>query len=207
VTYSTDSNAVSVLPTPVPQGSASPQPPSAIVGPASPNTGITGKNVIATIGGPVNTTVSQHFVAYRSVVMACGPAFPGENAAGVKLSGSTWVNEPDPAQADFYITYNDPACGTGYYTPGANSTINYPGGGKWFPDSLAFDGFATTDWANVATTESVTQFGLTNPDGSYSQATLLFKTRAGVYVKARWLTLGGAEVWCYEVSGQGLDGF
>jgi hypothetical protein len=207
VTYSADSNSIAVLPTPSPGASASPQPPSAIVGPASPNTPITGKNIIATVGGPVNTTVTQPIIAYPSLVMVCGSTLPGQNIAGVRWSGTSWVNEPDPTLADFYLTYNDPSCGAGYYTPGVNSTINYPGGGKWFSDSTALDGFATTDWANVSTSESVTKFGLTNPDGSYPEATLLFKTRGGVFVKVHWLTLGAQEVWAYEVSGQGLDGY
>jgi hypothetical protein len=117
IAYSTDSSVLAIVATPVPVGSASPQPPSVEVVP-SPNSSEHGKSIVATVGPPVNTAATLNTITYRSMTLACGTPFADENTAGVRWDASTsaWVNEPDPALADFYMTYNAANCGAGYYS-------------------------------------------------------------------------------------------
>lgn len=200
VIFSTDSSAVTVVPTPTPNPSASPGPPAVYLMPAV-DASESGKSVSATIGDPVDATVTIPLITYKSLVMSCIVQYNAdEHISGVKWTGSDWADEPDPTQADFYITYNDSRCGIGYYTPGQNVTFNFPGGGKTFSDSSTLDVLSASDWVNSETSIGST-LGIINPDGSMPNKSILFKTRDGAhYVKVWWLTIaGGTWAFAYQV--------
>jgi len=202
-TFSTTgiSAVATIAPTPTPAPSTSPQPPTILLEPGQTNQSGAG-TVTATIAAPVASATTAPAIVYPMLTLNCGRAVPtGEHIFGVKLVGTSWVDDPDPTTADLYLGTNNVGC-----FPGDSSTANtlyYPGGGVILDSTNAFDLIATTDWANSGTSVDI------GAVANVMDKTLVFKTRGGVFAKyhpvayGAYPDLGGA----IEVHGQGLDPF
>ncbi len=176
----------------------------------SSDTTETGKAVSATVASPVSQTATQSVIVYQQFSIVCNFVISGEYLGGARWTGSAWVSEPVPANADIYWTAPSGYCNGAYADP-SGIHLNYPGGGKWFDSTNAFDLFATTDWANSGT--SIDYASLNSPivgggADTAQSASLIGKTQGGVYFKLHWVSLAPNGISAaIEVHGAGLDTF
>lgn len=207
-TFTTNSAVATLAPTPSPEPSASPQPPSMLLKPTVLNATETGKSVQITVASPVSATVTAGTTTYQPLSLVCNNVITGEFIGGVQLIGTTFVNQPDPAQADLYWTAPAGYCVGAFVDPTAGSIhLNYPGGGKWYDSTSFYDAFATSDWANSGTAISYTNINAQVGETS-TNATLIFKTRGGVYVKYHWYATAPYGITgMAQVHGSSIDGF
>jgi len=169
-----------------------------------------GASVSTTIAAPISATATTGLIVYPMLALACAGTSTTEHIGGVRWSGSAWVDEPDPTQADLSWSQAGTGCAFPYNT--TDGTITYPGGGKWFDSSSWFDAFATTDWANSGTAKDLAGGLLAEvpgQPGSMQNQVLLFKTQGGTICK--WFFnsygLGKGVAGAVECHGQGLDSF
>jgi hypothetical protein len=211
VTFATTSAVADLTATPSPNPSASPQPPAMLLtGPTSGDaTSEAGKSVTVTLSAPVSQVVSAGIIVYPTMALNCAQASTGDHIGGVRWTGTAWVDEPNPANADLYWASTSNCVGA-YNSGSGAGDLHYPGGGKWFDGSAWFDSVATSDWSNDSTSVSNAQINSTVPGQADNPqyATLVFKTRGGVYAKYRQLQfVPNGVAGPIEVHGQGLDSF
>jgi hypothetical protein len=139
---------------------------------------------------------------------------PNEHIGGVRWTGTAWVDEPDPTQADLYWTAPVGACTGAFLSVSTEPQLNYPGGGKWYDSTNSLDLFSTADWANSGTSATRVQLGSTIPGGgpeSEQYATLIAHTlpsHGSIPFKFFPVSVNGSSVaGAVEVHGGGLDAF
>ncbi|MBV8246729.1 MAG: hypothetical protein JOZ38_12455 [Candidatus Eremiobacteraeota bacterium] len=178
VVWSSSGAAVALSPTqPNCTGCPSPPPGSIYAAMAQAGSG----TVTATIGPPVNATISEQVFSYLSLAVGCQFRY----SAAYDFDPGNTVQD---LTSDLYATEStshggtfDPCTGTAFAT--GTDAIHFPYGGFALSAGLSsFPTIAASQWQNAGS----------SVPAAYTGA-VLFKTRAGAIVKA-WLPLGPYEV-------------
>jgi hypothetical protein len=152
----------------------------------------------AQIGAPVFKSVSVPVVVYDSLVVGCG--------YGIRFEGKRFVNAPDAQTSDLYISSAPQRLSCG-----PNPVLYFPGGGVFltnahpqFPELNsrswrdARTQLSLDDWRKLASPCEVQQpSGIARIDYACKKLlvqTLLFRTRAGSYVKLLLIHANGTSM-------------